>query len=458
MTSRSPLSSFSLLAILCFLFTISLPQAFGQAPGGGTGVIGAGGYVQDQIAIATFDVVGSGGRIKPGYFRDTIYRDLTLLSNFLRVQKPQSFVEENHKLDVKNGSVDIREWQRLGAHYVLKGRYSVEGSKLKISYWLFNVTYGTQAASAGYETSLTRPQKVAHLISDDIVRDIEKDAAVPLALTQLAFVSKRSGQQHRELYVMGAAGDEQTRLTFNSKGAATPCWGRNSSEIYFMCYKDSNTDLCGFQLGTRKEWFISRRPQLNFAPDFNEKLQRIVLTLGFEGNDEIYTMSYTGQTKTLQRLTRASKIDTSPSWSPSGRQIVFNSGRGGSPQIYMMDANGTNVKRLSRQPRYSYNSSPVWSPKGDRIAFQGQVSDGKFHIFTMDLNGNNWRQLTSGYHNNEDPTWAPDGNHIAFTSNRTGTDQIFLMRADGKMSPQQLTTQGINQSPSWSRLPKKVVR
>jgi TolB protein len=68
----------------------------------------------------------------------------------------------------------------------------------------------------------------------------------------------------------------------------------------------------------------------------------------------------------------------------------------------------------------------------------------------MDIVSHALLQLTRDAGRNERPSWAPDGRHIVFESTRTGTRQIWSMLADGT-SARELTTQGQNESPNWSR-------
>ena len=55
---------------------------------------------------------------------------------------------------------------------------------------------------------------------------------------------------------------------------------------------------------------------------------------------------------------------------------------------------------------------PAWSPDGAWIAYievQGEFS----HVWVMDADGNEARQLTFGDFWEQSPTWSPDGTHIA---------------------------------------------
>jgi len=56
----------------------------------------------------------------------------------------------------------------------------------------------------------------------------------------------------------------------------------------------------------------------------------------------------------------------------------------------------------------------------------------------------------AGEGSNEQPAFSPDGKWIAFQSNRSGRWQIYRMRVDGT-DLQQLTTQGENKEPDWSK-------
>lgn len=59
-------------------------------------------------------------------------------------------------------------------------------------------------------------------------------------------------------------------------------------------------------------------------------------------------------------------------------------------------------------------SQPLWSPDGRRIAFSAAAKDGGYHIFTMDADGKNIRQITRGETPHYAPNWSPDGERLAF--------------------------------------------
>jgi Tol biopolymer transport system component len=106
--------------------------------------------------------------------------------------------------------------------------------------------------------------------------------------------------------------------------------------------------------------------------------------------------------------------------------------------------------------------SPSWSPDGRYLAATGLTQGespcegeknlsqaereacryARSSIYVADTLTGEVRQLTAGIA----PVWSPDGSMLAFLSNRSGTPEIWTIRADGA-EPQQLTMDG--QPKAW---------
>jgi len=136
------------------------------------------------------------------------------------------------------------------------------------------------------------------------------------SLTQpkIAFVSDRDGNS--EIYVMDAAGQNQTRLTENKADDESPAWSPDGKRIAFSSDRD--------------------------------------------GNWEIYVMDADGKNQT--RLTENQAFDQWPVWGPDGTKITFASSRDGRGNIYVLDADGGNQTKTRLTENQATDNSPDWSP------------------------------------------------------------------------------------------------
>ena len=86
------------------------------------------------------------------------------------------------------------------------------------------------------------------------------------------------------------------------------------------------------------------------------------------------------------------------------------------------------------------------SPDGRTIVF-GLLGD----LYTLPIAGGTAKRLTSGMAWDHQPRWSPDGRRIAFTSDRGGTENVWMMDADGT-NPRPVTREAnrFTNSPAWS--------
>jgi len=86
------------------------------------------------------------------------------------------------------------------------------------------------------------------------------------------------------------------------------------------------------------------------------------------------------------------------------------------------------------------------SPDGRTIVF-GLLGD----LYTMPITGGRASRLTSGAAWDMQPHFSPDGQWIAFTSDRSGTENIWMMRRDGTDArPVTQESDRFTNSPAWS--------
>jgi Tol biopolymer transport system component len=92
---------------------------------------------------------------------------------------------------------------------------------------------------------------------------------------------------------------------------------------------------------------------------------------------------------------------------------------------------------------------PTWSPDGSRIAFLSDRT-GTNDIWVIPTEGGPAVQLTSGPANDGAPDWSPDGSWIAYQSNAMGDNDIWVVAAGGG-TPRRITSSTANDNqPDWS--------
>ncbi len=104
------------------------------------------------------------------------------------------------------------------------------------------------------------------------------------------------------------------------------------------------------------------------------------------------------------------------------------------------------------------DSYPQLSPDGQRIVFQSNRS-GSNEIWVMQADGTQARQLTRiGGSGAETPKWSPDGRQIVYvTYIADGNNDVFVMDADGA-NPTQITFgPGYDGHPHWSADGSRIV-
>jgi dipeptidyl aminopeptidase/acylaminoacyl peptidase len=177
--------------------------------------------------------------------------------------------------------------------------------------------------------------------------------------------------------------------------------------------------------------------------------------------------------------------DSSPVFSPDGQWLAFvRAPKEGKPQIHVLPTAGGDARKLTDHPLGA--SGPVWCPQSRRLAYVARIPEpGRYgtekeitpgkepprritsrkyrldnlgftidrrpHVFVVDVEGGEPRQLTDGDVDDASPAWSPDGDWIAFASARhPGHDNdlitdIYVIPAEGG-SPRKVTDSSLTAS------------
>jgi eukaryotic-like serine/threonine-protein kinase len=139
-------------------------------------------------------------------------------------------------------------------------------------------------------------------------------------------------------------------------------------------------------------------------------------------------------------------------WTPNGKEIVFETGTTSSPEIVRM---AIGKKGLPRKVEGVPNnaSTPAVSRQGGKLAFAVYRYD--TNIWRQDLPEPGRKpaspvQLIASTQLDYGPVYSRNGGRIVFLSQRSGTDELWVVDSDGS-NPVQVTNLGIKMSlATWS--------
>ncbi len=161
------------------------------------------------------------------------------------------------------------------------------------------------------------------------------------------------------------------------------------------------------------------------------------------GNRQLWLIPTSGGE--ARRLTSVGGGVSQPSWSPDSGLIAFVS------DVIPDDGAGDGVPHVKVVRRIRY--------RADTIGWRG---DAFRHIFIVEVNGGNKRQLTDGEGEDSSPAWSPDGTEIAFISDRGAErdiadgDDLYVIPSQG--GEPRMVSEGLHSvaavawSPDGSRL------
>jgi TolB protein len=351
-------------------------------------------------------------------------------------------------------------WSQAGADGVIMGTVRPTGNEFQVDLRLVLVrgeSRGKVVFGSSFQHCSTRnPRACAHFIADNIHKQVRGLDGV--AQTRLAFASDRDsirmsqrrladGNTSREIYISDYDGFNQRAVTANRTLSLHPTWAPDGRTLAYTSWLDGFEDVYINTLDGKPFTRPVRQPgSANWTPAFSPDGTKIAFSSNRSGDRDIWV--YNRTTRQLRNITNTPGADSAPTWSPDGLKIAFTSDRSGSNHIYIMNADGTAANRITHTG--GDHDRPTWSALSF-IAFNSGGHPGH-NITVYKLDTGQTTIITDGIGDNASPAIAPNGRHIAFATTRWGRWQIAIISYDGQYL-RQITREGTNTSPSWSRSP-----
>ena len=409
------------------------------------------GQERPRIAVPDFKASTGDPQSAPlnTVFNETLWSDLDNAGIFDMVGKSFYPAQQPGQPTELNG----KAWSDPppNAGVVTFGNLGVNSGKVEVQGWLYDVKNAGSPQILGKqyreEATPDNARIIAHRFADEIIARLG-GGINGIAESQIYFVSTRSGT--KEIWSMDYDGANQKQISKLGSVALSPRISPDGTRLAFSGLTHDSWQILMFSMDLGRTIAFPRFSGDNFSPAWASDGTKIAFSSSMHsGLSEIFIADASG---TNARRLSTGKGDVSPVFNPkTNGQIAWVSGRTGLPQIYVMDADGSNVQKMTDQ---GYAVSPAWSPNGLLLAFSwvrnyGPGVLGGQDIYLMDIASRQIIQLSHDGGRNDFPSWSPDGRHIVFQSNRSGTEQIWSVLADGTHL-QQLTRQGRNSQPNWS--------
>jgi hypothetical protein len=148
--------------------------------------------------------------------------------------------------------------------------------------------------------------------------------------------------------------------------------------------------------------------------------------------------------------------DGHPSWSPDGQRILFDSGRNHEDniiRIYVVNSDGTDEQDLRIAGQY-----PAWAPDSQRFVYRGcDVTGNRCGVWmanaTPSMPWNTGINLIAPVVQDDKaahPAWSSTGDQIVYQSSKSGSWDLYVVKADGTGLRQLTADPGIEGLPAWS--------
>lgn len=355
----------------------------------------------------------------------------------------------------KPSEVYYRDWNVLGASYLVTGQVSQEGNIYRVNYELFDIVRQRSVLKGSVKGVESQLRALAHAVSDAVY---EKITGIPGDFsTRIMYVTANRINAERTDYRLNYAdadGRRQREVLRSKEPILSPAWSPDGSRVAYVSFESGRPAIFIQELATGKRQKLTGYKGLNSSPVFSPDGKMVALVLSKGENPDIYVMDL--ETSKLSQLTSHFSIDTEPDWMPDGKSLVFTSNRGGSAQIYQQGlnrlSNGTVVaegkaKRLTFTGKFNARAKVFPDGKSLALVHKGQGAT-DFNIAILDLDSGRLRLLTSA-RLEDSPSVSPGGRRLIYAVQGGKAGELGIVTADGRVKYRLPSATGDVREPVW---------
>jgi TolB protein len=241
----------------------------------------------------------------------------------------------------------------------------------------------------------------------------------------IVFQSNRTGSW--QLYTIKSDGSDLRQLTNVEYGAVGAAWSPDGRQIAFSGNPGGNAEIFVMMSDGSNIRRLTNDPADDSHPHWTTS-GRIVFTSsrttppGQKETDDVFSMKPDGSD--LRQHTTCRTVCTYASFSPDMKKLVYRkvidtpgmnwdlSNATRNSEIFVADADGSNEMNLSKSA--AFDGWPMWSPDGKTIAFASNRTGPAYvgHVWLVNPDGTDLRQLSSGQGGFVQPSWTTDGKGI----------------------------------------------
>ena len=241
---------------------------------------------------------------------------------------------------------------------------------------------------------------------------------------RIAFVAVRDGQY--DVWTVRDDGSDARRVTNDAAREVYPAWSSRPGVLYYGSNRDESPDLWKVRLDPRSGHVLSEPARLTrgwFGAPFRLSMARHRERLAFLHEidlTQLWVLSLDAGAQP-QGPPQSARLDVPfdaeiPRRSPRGEDWIAVARRGDAANLRRYGPQ-SDASRVTDGPYH--DAAPRWSPDGTSIAFHSDRS-GTTQIWTVRADGTSLEQVTGGPDEARHPIWSPDGARLAYSVEGSG--------------------------------------